>query len=209
MRRSLFALFVCIIVSPLWSATTYVSTFDLDNRLTAIGVDRVVLTWRTEISSDTVTATNLISLSFQLYDASTLIYQDDAIVGGSARPIGGVDRSLEANDISFSYTFGSPDGVTVFDNNVYFVGNTGITYNIYTGDGVIAIDRYTNGVYDGNDSNSSYEQSTTAIPEPGTYAAVLGVGSLFVAAFRRRKARPNGIVPPLTRRATLTAFQLD
>jgi hypothetical protein len=186
------------------SATTYNTTTTF---ATIAGINRMVLTWETAETSGLVEEMDLINLSFKLYNSTTLVFQDDAIVNSVGMPLDEVARVISTGDVIFGYSF-----VSGLDNFSNFPGDhPGTTYVVYSlgeGDIEIAIERWVDGSRVSSSDTVILSQSTTAIPEPGTYAAVLGVGSLFVAAFRRRKARRNGIVPPLTRRATLTGLQL-
>jgi hypothetical protein len=204
--KSVFALFACLWAGPLWSATTFVSTFDLHVR--SAEATRVVLTWSTNVSTGLVGPTNLIGLSFQLFDGANAKYQDNAIIASAVQPIAGATRTL--SDIKFQYDFSSGK-VNFFDNNYDVIGNGGVFYNLFTfGDSqpptqtAIYVVLYTRSAevstddHEGfvTDGYSNFSQNTAAIPEPGTYAALLGGGGLLFAASRRRRQDRTGHLNP-------------
>jgi hypothetical protein len=152
-------------------------------------LSRIEVVWSTSVAfGNLLDETGLTDLTISLYDNSnTLFYTDAAIIGGVRQPIGGVSRDL--GDVEFSGVSGV--SIASFDNDLNQVqlgAATGTTYNLY-GSATLSINvaSYLNGGLLGDDTFIVTSQSTSAVPEPSSYAALAGLAGLGFAVARRRR----------------------
>lgn len=191
---SIGILFACLPLSAIISYTTEV-TFDqqdLDGTL----FDSAQILWSTD-TSGTGSSSDLIDLSFYLYNGNSLIYTDDAIINGVAQSIGGASRSLGGIEFTFDTNLGPSLIVDFFDNDADTVelgGSSGETYNIFTyfeGGLRFYTEKYLDGVFKGSVIlyEVEYSKSTTVVPEPGIYGLVLALLSFSAVYLRRKRAQ--------------------
>ena len=206
--KSFSALSAALLLASVAHAETYITEFstgtsvevtidDLGNTFT---VNHVEVVWSTSVAAgNPVAVADLSDLSFSLYsDSDVLVYMDNAIMGGAVQPLGGVSRTLA--DIVFNATSGttgtgSNGTVQSLDNDlnqVQFGSASGSTFNIYgvTSGGAPAINlaAYFNGQFKDDATFTVSGQTTGAIPEPSSCAALAGLLGLGFAAARRKRA---------------------
>jgi PEP-CTERM motif len=154
-------------------------------------IDTVIFNWSTNLTTGTVTESDLTNWSYELLNGASSVYTETVIAGGVVQPIGGVSRTV--GDLNFSFDLGTLT-FGLFDNDLNTVqvgAATGVTYNIFTPiPAFFDFRRYENGVLTNESLGNDYTQSTIEVtastPEPGTILGLLAVGSLG-ALSRKRK----------------------
>jgi hypothetical protein len=201
--RSMINPFTALTASLLLSTAAFADTYITEFIGTASGdfaVNRIEITWSTAVAfGGNVTIGDLSDLSISAYDDNAmLIFTDTAIVEGAVQLIGSVPRDFD--DLAFDAVSGMSIGN--FDNDVHAsqqasTGST-YTYNIYKlVDGRFRIDHFFDGSLGSNSIFSLDHQSTSAIPEPSTYAGIVGLFGLALAVgFHDRQVLPQRLIAP-------------
>lgn len=154
-------------------------------------VDTVVINWSTDLTSGTVSESDLTNWSYELLGGGSSVYSETVIAAGVVQPIGGVSRTL--SDLLFDFDL---DTLTLneFDNDIDILqigAATGLTYNTYLnllfGPGISA-DQFSDGVLiETSVLDSPFSQVTvSSIPEPSTLLGLLAIGSLGVFSRKRQ-----------------------
>ncbi len=151
--------------------------------------NRIQIDWATPVSTGLfMDQSGLSDLTISFFNDSTLVYTDAAIIGGVAQPIGGVSRAL------FDFNFTGISGILIGDldndlNQEQLGAATGVTYNIYgLATSSLNIALYQNGTLQYDETFTVLTQNTTAVPEPGEYAALAAAACVGVVIYRKRRA---------------------
>ncbi|WP_309383313.1 PEP-CTERM sorting domain-containing protein [Cerasicoccus frondis] len=194
LTSSIGILFACL---PLSAITFYMTEVTFDQQdLDGTLFDSAQILWSTD-TSGSGSSSDLIDLSFYLYNGDSLIYTDDAISNGVAESIGGASRSLDDIEFTFDTNLGASLIVDFFNNDVdtvEFGGSSGETYNIFThfeGGLRFYTEKYLDGVFKGSVIlyEVEYSKSTSVVPEPGHYGLVLALLSLSAVYVWRKRAQ--------------------
>ena len=191
--KSLSALSAAVLLSSVAHAETYITEFT-GTDIGSFQVSRIEIVWATPVAmNNPVAVADLTDLSFSFYDDSdALVYTDNAIVGSVVQAIGGVSRTLA--DLTFNGTSGvSIQSLDNDLNHVQFGAASGETYNLYGvvsgGSPAINLAFYEDGAFQEDATfNVTGQNTTTAVPEPSSCAALAGLFGLGLATLRRKRA---------------------
>jgi hypothetical protein len=172
-------------------AANFKTTLTLNNSAGTPPVNTVIFNWSTNLTTGTVTASDLTNWSYELLNGGSSVYTETVISGGVVQPIGGVSRTLA--DLNFNFNLGTLT-LGLFDNDLNAVqvgAATGTTYNIFTPlPNLFDFKRYENGTQTDQSLLNEYTQSTIEVtastPEPSTILGLLAVGSLGVLSRKRK-----------------------
>ena len=157
-------------------------------------IDSLVIEWSTPVMSGIVNESALSTLTFSIFNGSSLVYRDIAIQNGIAQPIGDVARGTDDFQFNFDVDAGifvpPGNGGISWDNDVPVLqaGNTsGTTWNIYSDpvDQYVYLDRVVDGLYDGREFAEFTQSTVFAVPEPSSVALLTTVAIGFLARRRR------------------------
>ncbi len=196
MKKILSAVCLVLATAPLSATIAYLTTITFEPMtLAGTTMDNLRIYWTTDVDG-AGDSSDLLDLSFSIYNEDNLVYVDNAMSGGVGLPIQGtpqINRGI--SDIEFIFDTTSPSATILksYDND----SNTlqqyisfGLTYNLYGSpyNGVVAIHQFVDGEFtDGNNADPSYEANTVIVPEPSTYGLVAGVLALGLLSLRRKR----------------------
>ncbi|MGF1445550.1 MAG: hypothetical protein ACFBRM_05050, partial [Pikeienuella sp.] len=164
--------------------------------------ERIEIEWPTALTSRVVDAGDLTDLTFRVFDGTTLVFEDPAVLGGAAQSLGGVPREIET-DIQFEFDLdlSATDpmiGVNRIANDVNArasLSTSELVYNIFgsdnTNDGnlLISVARFQGGSFlDETFANTATVQTVenrAVVPLPaGLPLALTGLAALGLLARR-------------------------
>ena len=143
--------------------------------------------------SGIVNESALSTLTFSVFNGTSLVYQDIAIQNGVAQPIGNVARGTDDFQFHFDIdarTFVLPgNGEGSWDNDVLVLqdGNTsGTSWNIYSDPEVqlAYFDKLIDGSYVDREETEFNQSTVFAVPEPSSAALLTTVA---IGSFTRRR----------------------
>ena len=158
-------------------------------------VDTIIFNWSTNLTSGSVSESNLTHWSYELLNGGSSVYTETIILGGVVQPIGGVTRTL--GDLLFSFDLDTPIlfGYIGFNNDLNALQDgaaTGVTYNIY-GNIFLNINRYEDGNLTIGGGASGFSRTTEVVapsattPEPSSILGLVAVGSLAAFSLKRKR----------------------
>jgi hypothetical protein len=183
------------------SAATYQVTFDFAD-LTVAGTtyDQAVWTFATSKTSGTIDSTDLTDLTMEVYNGGSLLYTDQAIIGGATQTLNGFARILNASAPSGSggifFDVDLDLGEVLFYDNYFSVTGFGAPqgangdlnlFNNFSGDPIIYIN--TGATFAGILSSQTFaELDAEAVPLPAAAWLFVPVMGGIVARSRKRRA---------------------
>ena len=111
-------------MTPVFAAT-FQTTLTLDSPGGTPLVDTIVFEWSTDLTSGTVTETDLTNWSYELFGSGSSVYSETVVLNGVVQPIGGASRLID--DLAFSFDL---DTLTLgfFDNDQFIAQSTSTGY---------------------------------------------------------------------------------
>jgi hypothetical protein len=178
---------------------TFQTTITPDSPLTGYSnlgngsIARIEYRWATNVTSGTITESDLTEWEIELFDtANNSAGVDNVVDGGNVQPIGGVFRS-----ISFEADVDIPQ-FQFADNDLFQSQSTGmgVTFNIIDmgpgSEGGVSIVEFNNGTFLNEDFNSAAYQTTTAVPfHTDTLPGLIAMGGLIFWRYRRQKRKAD------------------
>ena len=118
-------------MTPVFAAT-FQTTLTLDSPGGTPLVDTIVFDWSTDLTSGTVTQSDLTNWSYELFGSGSSVYSETVVLDSVVQPIGGVSRST--GDLRFDFVL---DTLTLadFDNDFDVLQGgaaSGVTYNCFS-----------------------------------------------------------------------------
>ncbi len=87
-------------MSPVF-VTTFQTTLTPDSPGGTPFIDTIVFEWSTDLTSGTVTETDLTNWSYELFGSGSLVYSETVVLDSVVQPIAGASRSI--GDLNFSF----------------------------------------------------------------------------------------------------------